>query len=118
LNKVAVGFRGQEEAEKFLSEKGAEILQRNYRVRFGEIDLICRASGVIIFAEVKFRRGAGFGSPAEAVGYAKQQKIIQTAMHYIAENNLCDNDFRFDVIEVLEENGRIFVNQIENAFGA
>ncbi|MCL1878973.1 MAG: YraN family protein [Defluviitaleaceae bacterium] len=120
VNKVAAGLRGQNEAEKFLIARGIEILQRNYRVRFGEIDLICREGGVIIFAEVKFRSGTGFGSPAESVGYAKQQKIIRTAMHYIAANNLDDNDFRFDVIEVLEvleKRNVVHVNQIENAFG-
>lgn len=117
MNKVEAGFHGQLTAENFFRDKGVGILCRNYRTRGGEIDLICREGNTIIFAEVKFRRGMGFGSPAESVGYAKQKKIICTAMHYIAANNLADTDFRFDVIEVIEENGRVTVNQIENAFG-
>ncbi|MCL2355563.1 MAG: YraN family protein [Defluviitaleaceae bacterium] len=116
MSNVAAGILGQNEAEKFLRAKGLEILCRNYRVRSGEIDLICRDGGVIIFAEVKFRRGVGFGTPGEAVGYTKQQKIIRTAMHYIAATGSDENDFRFDVIEVREERGRMHVNQIENAF--
>jgi len=118
VNKYEAGLRGQKEAEAYLLNNGCEILKRNYRVRTGEIDLIIRENNYIIFVEVKFRAGLNFGSPSEAVGSTKQQKIIRTAMHYIAVNNLENQDFRFDVIEVLEKNNRISINHIENAFGA
>ena len=117
VNKYEAGMRGQKEAEAFLLNNGCEILHRNYRVRTGEIDLIVRAEDYIIFAEVKFRTGLGFGFPSEAVGSAKQQKIIRTAMHYIAVNKLENQDFRFDVIEVIEKNNCISINHIINAFG-
>lgn len=116
VSKYKTGLRGQSAAEDFLRELGCEILERNYRVRTGEIDLVAQGGGYTIFAEVKFRTGTRFGSPAESVGGAKQQKIIRTALHYIAAKNLSDRDFRFDVIEVIEENGRVCVNHIENAF--
>jgi len=93
-------------------------LVRNYRVKSGEIDLIAQHGQYIIFVEVKLRSSAVFGLPRESVGYSKQQKIIKTAMHYIAKNKLHDQDFRFDVIEVIEiSEGTQKINHIENAFG-
>ncbi|MCL2216756.1 MAG: YraN family protein [Defluviitaleaceae bacterium] len=117
-SKYEAGMTGQHEAEKFLLAKGAKILERNYRVRTGEIDLIARDGEFIVFVEVKYRRNLSFGLPREAVGGAKQQKIIHTAMHYISAKKLSSHDFRFDVVEILEQNGQIFANHIENAFGA
>jgi len=116
VSKFRTGMRGQKEAEDFLRKKGFQVLERNYRLRSGEIDLIAQGGEYIIFAEVKFRTSASFGAPAESVNAAKQQKIIRTALHYIAAKNLPDQDFRFDVIEVVENSGRVFVNHIENAF--
>jgi putative endonuclease len=114
VSKFAVGLRAQKIAEEYLSARGCEILARNYRRRDGEIDLIAREnpSGYILFIEVKFRASTDFGLPRESVNNAKQQKIIQTAKHFIAQENLHDNDFRFDVIEILGED----LNHIENAF--
>jgi len=118
MSKYEAGLRGQMEAEAFLKNNGYTILTRNYRVRTGEIDLIASIDNYIVFVEVKFRMGLNFGSPSESVGSAKQQKITNTALHYIAAKNLESQDFRFDVIEVFQKNGSIFVNHIENAFGA
>jgi putative endonuclease len=117
VNKHKVGLRGQDEAENFLARRGCEILARNYRIRSGEIDLIARDGEYIAFVEVKFRTGAGFGLPRESVTAAKQRKIIRAALHYIAAKNLHSQDFRFDVIEVFQENGQVSVEHIENAFG-
>lgn len=117
MNKHAAGLRGQAEAEAFLTARGGEILARNYRTRTGEIDIIVRDGEYIAFVEVKFRAGLSHGFPAEAVGSAKQKKIIRTALHFIAAKGLDNQDFRFDVIEILEQNGRRHLNYIENAFG-
>ena len=115
-NKHKAGMRGQHEAEQFLRDKGYIVSERNYRIRTGEIDLIAKAEGYIIFIEVKYRRGLSYGYPREAVGRAKQKSILRTALHYISTRGLTNQDFRFDVVEVLEKEGRIFVNHIENAF--
>jgi putative endonuclease len=116
INKYAAGLRGQKQAEAFLVQKGYEILHRNYRLRTGEIDLIARHNGYIIFAEVKFRTSTAYGLPRESVNYTKQQKITRTALHYIAKNKLDNHDFRFDVVEILEQNGKMYANHTENAF--
>ena len=117
-NKHQAGMHGQTEAEQFLISKGYQILCRNYRVKTGEIDIIARLESYIIFVEVKYRRGLKFGYPREAVGSAKQRRVIRTALYYIGVHALVEQDFRFDVIEVLEQNGQISINHIENAFDA
>ena len=114
--KYEKGMQGQQAAENFLREKSYNIIDRNYRIKTGEIDLIASFEGYIIFLEVKFRKGLTHGYPREAVTYAKQQKIQRTALHYITARGLAEQDFRFDVVEVLEQNGQVYVNHIENAF--
>jgi putative endonuclease len=118
INKHKTGLRGQDEAEKFLREKNFAILEKNFRTQTGEIDLIAKHGGYVIFIEVKFRSGLNFGLPSESVGITKQKKIIRTALHYIAANTLDNHDFRFDVIEVLEKGGCVTINHIEDAFSA
>jgi len=117
-SKYAAGVRGQKAAVAFLCAEGMQILQENYRIRSGEIDIIARDGNYIAFIEVKFRTGVGFGRPAEAVNHAKQQKIIHTALHYIAAKNLTEQDFRFDVVEVLQHDGTMYAKLIKDAFGA
>lgn len=115
-SKYESGMSGQKEAEQFLQKKGYKIVQRNYRIKTGEIDIIASQNNYIIFIEVKFRRNLSHGYPREAVTYSKQQRIIKTALHYIGTSNLTSVDFRFDVIEVLGTTGNVHINHIENAF--
>ena len=117
-SKYASGLQGQQAAETFLHKKGLTVLARNYRTRTGEIDLIARYRTYIIFIEVKARSSTSHGRPAEAVGYHKQQKIIQTARHYLNRYGLTDSDVRFDVVEVLTTVGKTEINHIEDAFWA
>jgi len=116
MNNYQTGMYGQNGAESFLREKGYCILERNYRIKSGEIDLIAQNKNEIIFIEVKFRKNLNYGYPRESVGKAKQQAIISTALHYISVNNLNNHNFRFDVVEVIGQNGRLYANHIENAF--
>jgi len=118
INNYAFGMLGQQDAEKFLVCKDYKVLTRNFHSRVGEIDLIMQDGCYIVFVEVKYRHGAGYGLPRESVTVSKQKKIIKTALHYIAINKLSEQDFRFDVIEVLGGGGRIEITHIENAFDA
>jgi len=113
-----MGLDGQLAAEKFLQRKGYRILDRNYRIRSGEVDLIAAHGTYIIFIEVKFRRNLDYGLPREAVTKTKTQQIIKTAMHYITKKALHEQDIRFDVVEVLEVENELQINHIENAFDA
>lgn len=110
------GKIGEDASAKHLKKIGYNILARNYRKRYGEIDIIAQKGNKIIFAEVKTRTRTDFGEPSEAVTISKQQKIIKTAESFIMENGL-DGEFAFDIFEVLISGLRVVsLNHIENAF--
>ncbi len=110
------GMLGENAACKYLKKKNYRILERNFRKRYGEIDIIAENEERIAFVEVKTRSATLYGMPCEAVTYSKQQKMIKTAQAYITEHDL-DGAFAFDIIEVLLEKGKILsLNHIEDAF--
>jgi len=113
------GQWGEERAARFLKKKKYRIISKNYSSRYGEIDLIARDRDTVVFIEVKTRGGSAYGRPGEAVDYAKQRKMIKTAMTYIQENKLDEQDvgFRFDIVEVLYSDTGYRIEHIENAFG-
>lgn len=112
--KKEFGDYGENLIEDYLKDKSYEILARNYRKPFGEIDIVAKLSDMIVFVEVKTRKNANFASPAEAVTPSKQRKIIQASQAFLIENNMTDMLMRFDVAEVIADVGEI--NYIENAF--
>ena len=114
MNKRSMGAQGEADARAFLTQKGARILETNYRRPTGEIDIIARQGRTLLFVEVKRRSSLRYGRPAEAVDRQKQAHILRTAQLYLQENRLRDVPLRFDVIEVLP--GQI--RHIENAFDA
>ena len=95
------GRLGEELAVLMLEDRDYEILSRNYRCRFGEIDIVAKKKGILTFVEVKTRSGDGYGSPAEAVTWSKQQKIRQTALHFLNEYKEHFLGVEFQVVEVL-----------------
>ena len=115
-NNIKAGFFGQEKAEKFLYAKGMSLIKSNFRVSGGEIDLIMRDGDYIVFIEVKYRKSLKYGLPREAVGKRKQGVIKRIAMHFIARHGLHEQDFRFDVLEILDVPDGLTINHIENAF--
>jgi len=114
-----VGTAGEKAAVKYLKKKGYKIIDTNYFVRGGEIDIIAQKDGYVVFIEVKTRTSDKFGLPTEAVGYTKQQRIQNAARFYIMSNG--EVDIRFDVIgvvcDVTSNKIRIIeIEHIENAF--
>lgn len=87
-------------AARFLSERGYQIIAANYRKPTGEIDLIAREGETLVFVEVKFRSGADYGIPAEAVGHKKRYRIVKTSLMYLQETDGFDQDIRYDIVEV------------------
>ncbi len=87
-------------AAKFLVKQGYKILASNYCTPVGEIDIIARDKGVIVFAEVKARRSGRYGTPEKAITKAKQRKISMSALHYLKERRLINVKARFDVIAI------------------
>lgn len=109
---IEKGNAGEIIACQYIKRKGYKILKTNYSTAVGEIDIIAADNQYIVFIEVKYRNNITKGYPREAVGKSKQNKIKKTALYYIVENDLNNNDFRFDVIEILGNN----IEHIENAF--
>jgi putative endonuclease len=99
---VQKGREGEELAEKFLREKGYNILETNWRFRHKEIDIIAVRDNEIVFVEVKARKNTDFGQPEEAVNHKKQKHLIDAAEAYMIEKNL-DLDVRFDVISIINK---------------
>ena len=113
---ITTGAQGEEIAASYLLSKKYEILQRNYRCRYGEIDIIARRKNVLVFVEVKARRTYAFGSPLEAVSLKKQRSISSVAQTYLQHNRLGGSAARFDVIAVVLNNRCPEIEHIENAF--
>ena len=86
-------------AAELLKEEGYEIVKQNYYCRYGEIDLICRKEGRLVFTEVKTRRSLNFGRPAEAVTWEKVLHMKRAAMEYMMEQQVME-DFDFMVVEI------------------
>lgn len=100
-------------AALFLERRGLKILARNYRCRFGEIDLVAENGATLVFVEVRARRSEGFGGPAESITAAKRRRLVAAARHYLAAAG--ERPARFDVVLMLGEQPEI--EWIVDAFG-
>lgn len=112
------GLQYEDLARDYLIEQGLELLESNYRCRYGEIDLVMHDHDEICFVEVKFRKSLAFGGAAVALPPGKQRKIVKSAQHYIANNRRLGNRaLRFDafLIQQQPDGGNEF-NWIRNAF--
>lgn len=99
----ALGVIGEELACHFLAGRGYKILLRNYECLFGEIDLIAKEKGALVFVEVKTRRSAAMGPPAESVTFHKRGQIAKCAQYYLKRYGIRDVPCRFDVVSILME---------------
>lgn len=116
LPPLGLGYRGESYAAEYLTRRGYAILERNYTVKVGEIDIVAQKDDTVVFVEVKSRRTiTPEFLPKEAVTKAKQARVIAAAKAYIEEKQL-DAAFVFAVAEVVGYDGKIFVNLIEDAF--
>jgi putative endonuclease len=119
--KDAVGRHGEELAARHLEAAGLQILARNWRCRAGELDIVARDAGALVFVEVKTRSSLACGAPAEAVSPTKAARIRQLAMQWVAaqraEGELAAwSTLRFDVVSVLRQHGRFEVTHLKGAF--
>jgi putative endonuclease len=105
-NTKQIGAQGEQTAAHYLERLGWRILVRNFRCRFGEMDIIAEEASqqgtVLAFVEVKTRRGSAHGTPQEAVNPRKQEKLFLIAQAYLAERNAGGEEpaCRFDIVEV------------------
>lgn len=112
-----LGQRGEQLAAERLAAMGYEIVERNYRCKAGEIDLVARQGGGWVFVEVRTRRGDRFGTPEESVTARKRAHIIASAQHYLQAHDALEADWRIDAVAiVLTTAGRLErLDVIENA---
>jgi len=109
----AKGEQAERQAEDYLKARGWTILERNFRTRFGEIDLVARDGDTVVFVEVRSRSSDSFGSPEETVTREKRRRIIRTAQAY-AQSRRLDAAMRFDVVALSPQGTR----HIPGAFDA
>ena len=100
-DKKLLGYYGEEMAAGMLYAQGYEILERNFRCKFGEADIICKNSQELFVVEVKTRTSMRYGRPAENVGSNKQNKLKKIGRFYILSNKINNLSIRFQVVEIL-----------------
>jgi putative endonuclease len=112
-----LGIQGERIAAAFLARAGLHVLDRNWRCRDGELDLVARDGDALVFCEVKTRRGTGYGHPVEAVTHAKQRRLRMLAQRWLAAHDEHAPELRFDVVGVLVRPGRpALVTHLRAAF--
>ena len=119
MNNRAIGTDYEKRACEFLETQGFSVLERNFRCRQGEIDIIARKGRILAFVEVKLRRDDRFAEAREFVTTAKQRRILAAAQLYLSAHPAEDLQPRFDVLELYApkgESGPLHINHIEDAF--
>jgi len=116
--RAELGRQGEALAEAFLRARGYRTLARNFRCRAGEIDLVVQDGDVVVFVEVRSRRGDRAGTPLESVDGRKQAQVVRVARHFLAARGLGERDARFDVVAVRFDAEPPAVEHVPNAFEA
>jgi putative endonuclease len=114
-----LGRAAEDAAARHLGRAGCTVLERNVRLDHGEIDLVCRDGGVLVFVEVKCRHVSWGDAPAAAVSWHKQRRLTRLAQHYLKWRRLDGVRCRFDVVSVtVDDVGASHIVHIRNAFDA
>jgi putative endonuclease len=112
-----LGTRGEDIAIEHLESLGFYVVSRNFRTRFGEIDLIARDGDTIVFVEVKARRSRQFGRAVEQITKGKQRKIVKTAGEYLRRSGSLESCVRFDVLAIdILPGGEVRIEHVKGAF--
>ena len=112
----ALGRSGEDLAADLYRRQGYRLLERNYRVPEGEVDLVVARGSTIVFCEVKTRATDRWGLPAEAVTWQKQARLRRLAARWMRERRAGGVDVRFDVVSIIVRDGRPQLRHFENAF--
>ncbi|MGX2042015.1 YraN family protein [Methylocaldum sp. MU1018] len=113
----AKGRIAEDHALSFLQNRGLRLIERNYRCRYGEIDLVMEDGRIIVFVEVRYRASLQFGGALESVDRRKQAKLLASAVHFLREKRM-DRPARFDVAALATANGELTVKWVKDAFQA
>lgn len=113
---VGLGRLGERLAERYLRRHGYRIVKRNFRAAGAEIDLVALDGDTLVFVEVKTRRGERAGTPAEAVGTLKQERLRRAAAAYVTRYRVGPRPMRFDVVAICGEGGSRRLDLLRDAF--
>ena len=114
---LELGSLGERIAVTYLTDAGLLVLDRNWRCREGELDVVARDGAALVFCEVKTRRGTGYGHPVEAVTPAKQRRLRTLAQRWLAAHDEHAPELRFDVVGILVRPSRpALVTHLRAAF--
>ncbi len=117
IDNKTLGERGEEQAVAYLKGEKFAIVERNYRCKSGEIDIVAKDGKTLVFVEVKTRRNELFGPPQLAVTRFKQRQLSKAALTWLAKNNKHNSIARFDVVAILlREDQTPEINHIRDAF--
>ena len=114
--RVDMGKQGETDAVNLLKKKGYRILERNYRTKAGEVDIIARHRGTIVFVEVKARGNHHYGNPKYAITPRKKRNLSMAALSYLKKTGQSNAKARFDVVAIVHTGGAQSVEVIQNAF--
>ena len=113
-----IGRRGEALAAELLRAKGLTIVERNFRCRAGEIDLVALDGPTLVFVEVRSRRGDRAGTPLESIDPRKRARVTRVARHFLATRGLAEQDVRFDVVGIRFDREPPVVEHLSAAFDA
>lgn len=111
-----LGNRAENLAHKYLVKQGLKSVTRNYRCRFGEIDLIMTDEEYLVFIEVRYRRSQTFGGALQSIDARKQDKLRRTAQNYLIHHKMNDTACRFDILCLDGRQEKPEIEWIKNAF--
>jgi putative endonuclease len=114
----ARGDLAEDAALAYFEENGYRVVERNYRCRHGELDLVVERGPLMCFVEVRMRSRGLWGDPASTITFSKQRKVVRSAQHFLMTRRIRDRALRFDVISVLGTGAEATLEHIPNAFDA
>jgi putative endonuclease len=117
FDRKTIGFKGEEQAQNYLRNRGLVHVESNYLCKIGEIDLVMRDGDTLVFVEVRQRKNNLYGSPLETVSAAKKHKLRRTAEHFLLVRKVPTHQaLRFDVVGILGTGTDIRIDWVQNAF--
>lgn len=119
MKRKETGNLGEKLAQDYLKKRGYRIIETNYHCTYGEIDIISKHKGTLVFTEVRSRTGSGFGTPEESITDTKKAHMRSSAYHYIQTHEKLPESWRIDVIAIeLDRDGKpVRIELLEHAVG-
>ncbi len=111
-----LGDRAEKLAQNFLRKKGLKLHQKNYHCRYGEIDIVMQHQDYLVFIEVRHRKSSNYGGALESVDKRKQNKLRNSAEHYLIKHKKTNTPCRFDILCVNGDLNKPEIDWIQNAF--